>query len=345
MLQFLRLGPNEYRSWLTYEGEYLNETLRCHPRVKLKIWGRFREGYRPGQDARAIVERLYGSDVPDVIMIDSSHTGSDHPDDHLLFNGLKELRKRCILIFQSADPWRFQKQFQEFAETIRPHFWLVHSNHFTSKWNVFLKGESATAHMFPYCIGRRYQDLGLERKYDLGLIGRCQLPQGRGILKPWPFRIKGLKVFHEAELSIVRRRMKPEQYVDRFATTITNLNQCLASWNSLVTPKGSISPHTPFRYLEAPACGAISLTTELSEELTEYYFPESTMLNCNGSKEEAIRLILQMRQHPEEFLEKQQAAYKVVMGNHQAENRVAFLLDLISGKEDADVRDYYNFPL
>jgi hypothetical protein len=345
MIEFLSLGPNNYQTWLTYEEEYLNDALSLEPSVRLKTWGRERPDYVPNLTATEVVERLYAGGRPDVILIDASHRMSAHPDDVRLFEGLETLSKRCTLLFRTADPWRFLASFKELAAKVTPRIWFVHSARFTQYFNdSLLQGTGGRAYMFPYCFGRRYFNMGLERKFDVGLIGRCQL-NGRK-LSPWTLRLKGVSVLSEASLSHFRKMLGHDGYLQRYATHVLNLNRCLTAWNSPVSPKNFPDHlHTPFRYVEAPACGAISMTPMDIPELNDYYFPPETYLNCEGRLDRAIEHIKSLRQNPARFLELQQRAYRFVMANHQAVNRVRFILDLLNGKMDADARDYYEIPL
>ncbi len=340
MIEVLTLGPNDYRAWLTYEHEYLNDAFAVEPSVSLKTWGRYRPGYVAGLTASEIVERLYGSSRPDLIVIDISRYNSK-PDDRKLFDGLQVLSKKAVLIFRCNDPWRFMPVFRELSEKIAPDYWLVPIERFASIYNEHLRSNKGTAYMFPYCIGRRYFNMGLEREYDLGLIGRCEINDKP--LRPGNFRFK-LKAFHEAALSHVRRKLGEKNYLQRHSALILNLNRCLTSWNSPARIKGAEGYHIPFRYVEAPACGAVSIVPFDHPDLNKYYFPKDTYLNCEGSLQRAVELIKNLRQDTGTLLDIQARAYRHVMGNHVAGNRVKFMISLFNGavREGMDVRDYYS---
>lgn len=345
MIKILSIWPNFYQHWLTYEGEYINEALHLHPDVELKTWGRSRPGYVGGLDYPAIKERLYGSDHPDVILVDSSSYKSHHEHDRKIFEGMEDYRNKSLIIFTTADPWRFIEEFKYFHDKIQPHYWTCFSLRYTQIFKEILKGSSSSVHFVPLCLGRRYYNMGLEREHDLALIGRCQINLSEPV-KPRSFWFK-LKVYHEGSLSLVRKKMKPDQYMKRVPNLIMNLNQCFASWASPVKIKNDPGLSVPFRYLETPACGTILMTSQEFPEINDYYYPKGTYLCCDNNFESCVKQIKALRADSDRYLEMQKKAYKIVMGNHQGEHRVRFLLDLIDGRanEKTDIRDYYNINI
>ncbi|MBF0474077.1 MAG: glycosyltransferase family 1 protein, partial [Nitrospirae bacterium] len=184
----------------------------------------------------------------------------------------------------------------------------------------------------------------IDRKYDLGLIGRCH--NNDKDISAWKLKLH-LKVFEEGNLGIVRRSVGADNYLDRYSTLVLNLNQCLTSWNSPVCPKGMEkgSYSTPLRFIEAPSCGAVMVCPFDYPELNEYYYPKKAYINCDSDLSKAIKQIKELRKNTEAFLELQNIAYRYVMANHQTKNRVDFILDLINGNTDTDVRNYYKMPL
>ncbi len=353
MIRILNIGPNEYRHWLTYEGEYLTEAFMREPDVEVQAWGRFRERYEPGLRLPEVVERLFSGKWPDVILFDTSLIRSDVVEDRSFTADLKEAASKSFLVYRTSDPWRFRPYFSEWIEKFNAPVWLVHSERYTDLMNAELRGTGSQAYMFPYFLGRRYSDLGLERVFDLGMIGRCEItidgiPQ---TLKPKFIQKhagkRKLKVFSEPPLSVVRRKLSREKYLDRYSKLILNLNQCFSSWNSPVRPKGETFPHTPCRYIEAPACGAITVTPQQYDELNRYYFPRDAYVFCEGSMEKAVQEIARLREDDEAAHRLRTKAYKTAMSNHQAENRAKFILGLLNGRgrETMNCRDFYGVPL
>ncbi|MDA8792862.1 hypothetical protein N9N67_06420 [Bacteriovoracaceae bacterium] len=345
MIKVLTLSSNKYFDWLTYEMEYLNDAFQRDLGFDLKSYGAYRPDYDESLNAYQVIEKLYGISFPDVVLIDISILPEE--SSKLLFEIVKILKSKSILIFKTADPWRQLRWVEELEEKFSPDFYLVHSKRLTNEFNKKLIGKKATAHMFPYCFGRRYFDLGLERKYDIGLIGRCQL--NGELLSKRSFRkktSKDLSIFYESSLTKLRSKLGQKNYLQRYAQLILNLNLCKSSWNSPVAPKGYEGHfHTPFRYVEAPACGAISITPTHFEELNEYYYPPRSYFCCDNDSLKARDFLIQLKTEPDSIIEMKNLGYDISMGNHQAENRTDFIKDLIKGNESADVRDHYKVDI
>jgi hypothetical protein len=344
MKEILILGPNKYKEWLTYAIEYLYEAFIVEPSVNVKAWGRYREGYIPGLSLKEAIEHMYGTRQPDAIIMNIGILNSDDNDDKLIVKGLEELSKDIILIFRCDDPWRFLTKIVEIYERIQPHYILVVSSLFVDLFNEKLKGTKTKTYMVPCDAGRRYFNMAIDRKYDLGLIGRCH--NNDTDISSWKLKLH-LKVFEEGNLGVVRRSVGREHYLNRYSTLVLNLNHCLTSWNSPVVPKGMEKGNysTPLRFVEAPSCGAVMVCPFDYPELNEYYYPKKAYINCESNLNTAIKQIKYLRKNTEAFLELQNLAYRYVMANHQTKNRVDFYLDLINGNSDTDARNYYKMPL
>ena len=52
-----------------------------------------------------------------------------------------------------------------------------------------------------------------------------------------------------------------------------------------------------------------------------------------------------IKKNPEDFYNIQSSAYKFVMNNHQASNRVDFIVDLIKGRSNIQALDYYRLSI
>ena len=191
---------------------------------------------------------------------------------------------------------------------------------------MFDDGESKV-YFFPHAVGRRYLNKIGDRPYDLALIGRVQ-NNGRPVTAQ---DFKGLKL------------LQPRPYRHRteaFAQLIHNLNLCKTSWNAPLHEKS-----VTLRFVEAPAYGTISMVPHHFEELNRYYFPRDSYLVCDDEPKKAVEIIRSLTKDKDRYLAIQERAYKIVMSNHQMSNRVQYLIDIVSGKTDADVRDYYGVPI
>lgn len=339
-LNILHLSSNEYVSWLTYCSEYINEAFEHRLDVEFKVWGKYRPGFEAGLNGAQVVKKLYTGTLPDAIIVDSSMAQSADPEIRCLIDGLEQLREKTLLIWRTADPWRFVASHRAHAERIKPQIWLSHFDFFTEQLNEQLP-QGCRAYTFPFAIGRRYFNLRLDRKYDLGLIGRCE--HAGKPLNRWKFGLKN-RVLAVPPLSKFRQ-MKPRKYIDHVMDLVMNLNQCRFSWNSPVKPKATPQFLIGLRFVEAPACGAVSLVSFPTDELTRFYFPKDAFVDSEQSLERAKEILAESRSAPEKYRRIAARAYQVVMANHQMDNRVEFLLALIRGNAGANARDFYKIKL
>ena len=101
--------------------------------------------------------------------------------------------------------------------------------------------------------------------------------------------------------------------------------------------------YATLRFVEAPACGALTMTPYDFDDLNEYYFPKDAYLSCDDDVGKARGIIQSLDK--DAYLRLQERAYEIVMNNHQMRNRVTYLMDILNGKASADPRDYYGIPI
>ena len=296
------------------------------PDVELRTWGRFRPFYKPGLNAVQVVEHLYGSSYPDVVIVHS--TMSKHPEsqDRRLLERLEDLRSRCTIVWRTFDPWDVEFYKAQY-ERYQPQIWLTWYPEYAGLFQSMFDKAKTRVYLFPLAVGRRFLSKWDDRPYDLALVGRCT-NDGDSLSES---DFNGLKVL---------RTRRPRRRTDAFAQLIEDLNRCRVSWNSPLRGK-----FATLRFVEAPACGTISLTPNHFRDLNAYYFPKDAYLTCNGNLESAIEMIRSMRHDREEYFRLQEKAYRIVMNNHQMRNRVMYLMDILNGKVDADPRDYYGIAI
>jgi len=348
MIEILNLGPNEYKNWVSYQDEYIIQSFAGNSLVNHKVWGRFREGYIPGLNISQIIDHLYNGGVcPDLIIIPASIFIHKDYDDRKIFETLENISKRTVIAFTLSDPWRFNELIIKLTEKYTPKFWFFYFKDIVDQYNASVFSSTSTkAYVLPICVGRRYFNMGMERDIDIGLIGRCEI-DGSPLTARQIKRVKrSLAILDEPTLSKLRNKLNKKKYANQWPELILNLNRCLTSWNGAVTPKGKQGVYvTPTRFVEAAACGAISIVPFDFKELNEYYFPKDSYITVNNSIQKTCDNIAELRSDSKLYHRISNRAYKLVMGNHQAENRVMFILDLLQGKESADARDYYKFSL
>tara|TARA_B100001971_G_scaffold209087_1_gene232024 strand:+ start:512 stop:1489 length:978 start_codon:yes stop_codon:yes gene_type:complete len=325
-MRILHLSTNPYNYWSTYEGEYLNEALMECPGIELRAWGRFRPFFVPNLNAVEIVEHLYGNDFPDVVIVHSTLSRHEDLSDQKMMVGLEILRQRCILVWRTFDPWKLD-YYREQYERYRPHIWLVWYPGYVKHFESMFDEKETKVYLFPHAVGRRYLNKMSPRPYDLLLLGRCQ-NDGKSVSKR---DFRGLKVFQPRRF---RRRTAA------FAEYIRQLNLCKATWSSPYQGK-----YATLRFVEAPACGTLSVVPHHFDDLNEYYFPQDAYLVCEGNLSKAVEVLRSLDRDKDTFFRLQERAYKIVMNNHRMRNRVMYLIDILNGKYDADPRDYYGIPI
>ena len=340
-MNIISLSPNKYAKWLTYEDEYLIDSLNTTKDVSHMAWGDGREGFSYDLLFEDLVKIFYKGSIDAVL---TSFPNFFDIKSHDLYESLKRYRvgKEIKIITKIPDPWRFMNKLEYFDKEYSPDFYLVPSSYYVNLINKKLGQDKA--YMFPYFLGRRYENFGLKRKFDIALIGRCQNGNSKKLINPWQFRLSGLKVFHEKQLSKIRARVKEDQYLSRLHTTPLNLNNSLTSWNSPVYISGD-QKHVPLRYIESAGCGTISISSESFMDLNDYYFSSDSYFDAKQNIKEAINFIKFIRKDSEHFIDLQSIAYKKVMSNHLAENRKLFILDLLNGNLSTDVRDFYSMAI
>lgn len=318
MIKVLHLCLGLYNFWTTYEGEYINESLLGRQDIDLKVWGRDRIGYVPNLTATDIVSHLYGDEHPDIIIVHSSMEKHDHPEDQKCFNGLQDLRQKSIIFWRTFDCFGKKADFYiNQIKRYKPQKVLVwYPDH--AEYLQQCLGGISEVHFFPHSVGRRYYNKMCERSFDLALIGRCDL-NGRRLSE------KNFSVKTYVPPKRDTRALKG-------ANLINDLNMCKFSWNSPVGGK-----YCSLRFVEAPACGTISLIPSHFDQL-DLYFPRDNYVICNSSTKSANKVISRMS--AEEYTDIQQKAYKTVINNHSTDRRIDLLLDLAVGKK-VKYNDYY----
>lgn len=306
-----------YNFWTTYEGEYINESLMARPDIDLKVWGRDRIGYMRGLSSVDVIRHLYGDDYPDVVIVHSSMEKHKDPEDLSIFKGMETLSKHCVVVWRTFDC--FPNKIDFYANQIRKYKPSLVLVWYPDQVKQLHKSTGAKVRFFPHAVGRRYFNKNCIRPYDIGLIGRCE-HNGAPLTTA---NFGKLKVFVPP-----KRKTRP----DKGNNLVNDLNLCRFSWNSPV-----INKHTSLRFVEAPACGAISMIPGHFKEL-DSYFPTGTYVTC-GSIKSAIRTIRRMP--VQKYLRIQQAAYQHVISYHTMDSRIAYLLDLIRGEEVSPF-DYKN---
>lgn len=345
-LNILNISNNSYKEWLTFEGEYINEAFEMRSDISLLKWGLYRDDINQSKKYSNSLDDsilcFYGHSNVDAVIVGindifTMNVGADKS----LLSWLKENKKKFKLLIRVNDPWRFSEKIKIVVNELSPAHIFLPSIH--SKKIISEKFEHTYTrfHILPYCIGRRFFNMGIDREYDLAMIGRCQIDNKN--ISPYNF-LFGYKVFSESSLSKIRNNTNQKHYFSRIMNTVINLNKSKAAFNSPVIVKGSKDIyHTPFRYLEAAACGAVSLSTFSFYELNELYFPKNTYIDCNNSLKTMKLRLNEIKKCPEEFTETRLLAFKYVMLNHQASNRVEFMVDLIKGVNNIIAMDYYKF--
>ncbi len=310
-MKILHLCLGLYNFWTTYEGEYLNESLMARPDTNLKMWGRDRLYYKDGMNAIDVVKHLYGDDCPDVIIVHSTMQKHKDVGDQRLLEGIESLRQNSVIVWRIFDCFKKRLPFyRDQLNQYKPHFSLVWYPDQVENLQKAV-GRSSKVCFFPHSVGRRYFSKNCNRRYDIALIGRCGIT---------PKELPKLKVYTPPS-----RSTRPE----KGNNLVHDLNLCRFSWNSPMA--GS---YATLRFVEAPACGAISAVPFHFKQL-DNYFPRDCYLVCDKNPSRQIRSM-----SPDEYLTMQERAYKVAINNHTMDRRVEYLMDLIQGK-DVVAQDYY----
>ena len=153
-------------------------------------------------------------------------------------------------------------------------------------------------------------------------------------------KFSNYSIFHEETLSKLRKRIFKKKLVNRVFDIVINLNRSVYTYNSYPKIKGlSQIYHTPFRFVESSACGAISIAPFITNELKNFYYPENLIINCNNSYTK-IKNILN-----EPYNDKiQKVREKIIIHtekNHKAKNRIKFILALSNEKLGVVAKDFY----
>lgn len=315
MLKIVHLCLSLYDYWTTYEGEYLNESLMALPDVDFKAYGTGREIRNEDCSLSEVIAHLFGGSFPDVVIVHSSMEKVSPG----FFHGLEELHKKCFVVWRTFDC--FDKNIDFYVDQLsryRPQLVLNWYEEQTQELKTKAPKGTKIAH-FPHSVGRRYINKMMQRKFDMALIGRCE-NNGKSLDKSM---FNGIGIYVPP-----KRETRPL----KGGSLINDLNLCKFSWNSPV--KGRMAS---LRFFEAPACGTLSMIPHKFNELDQY-FPSDCYCICDSSTKKCSKIIQNMSN--EEFLTKQQKAYKIAINNHSMDKRVNFLIDLINGK-DAKFDDYY----
>jgi len=289
----------------------------ARPDVDLRVWGRDRPGYIRGLSAVDVIRHLYGDGYPDVVIVHSSMEKHKDAEDVAIFKGMETISKHCTVVWRTFDC--FPNKIGFYTNQIRKYKPSLVLVWYPGQVKELYKATGARVHFFPHAVGRRYYNKNCNRPYDIGLIGRCEH-------KGSPLTTAN---FGKLKAFVPPRR---KTRLEKGNNLINNLNLCRFSWNSPVLNK-----HTSLRFVEAPACGTISLIPGHFKEL-DAYFPPDTYVICNSMKG-AIRTIKRMP--VQKYLRIQQQAYQHVMTYHTMDSRISYLMDLIRGREGSPF-DYKN---
>jgi hypothetical protein len=347
-MNILNIANNLYKDWLSYEGEYINEAFDLRDDVHLLKWGEYRDGINQSLKYSDSLDHCmsihFKGSFADVVVVSINDIFTMKVDGStLLLDWIKKNRSSFMLLIRVNDPWRFSNQIKIAVLDLLADHIFIPSSYYKERFEGAYCYNKTKFHLLPYCIGRRYLNFGIDREYDIAMIGRCQVNQKT--VNPYAFRFK-YKVFYEKQLSYVRKRLNKKDYFSRINNTVINLNKSKASLNSpVVVEDGQSIYHTPFRYLESAACGAISISSQSFPELNKLYFPKFTYIDCNNSIIEIKKNLDAIKKHPEDFYDLQLSAYKFVMQNHQGYNRVEFIIDLIKGRKNINALDYYKIGM
>lgn len=318
-MNILHLCLGLYNFWTTYEGEYINESIMRRKDCFLKIWGRNRPGYKKGLKYQDIVSRLYGANnYPDVVIVHSSMQKHDDKYDKIIFEGLETARENSMVIWRTFDAFGNKRKFYvDQIKRYKPQIVLSWYKRHVEEIQHRIKNVS-TVKWFPHSVGRRYFNKNENRKFDIGLIGRCELKDNRLEKKHFP----KIKVFIPP-----KRNSRPE----KGNNLVNDLNLCRFSWNS------PANGETGLRFIEAPACGTISMVPAHFRNLDDLFSRECYVV-CDNNLKKAQKIMSNMSS--DEFICIQQRAYKEVMNRHTMDLRIEYLMDLINGK-NRDPKDYY----
>lgn len=316
-------SSNEYALGRTYELEYLREGFEGISNVACHSVGekRFTPEIFPqkGIDATILL-----TDIGQLL----ENTGI-----RAHFNKPAPNQIRAVKV---SDPWRFSVPLQQLHHENCFDYLLVPSLKYASQFQRDYPNKKVLC--FPFSIGSRYIHMDLQRSYDLGLIGRCQI--GKDNLHPRDF--KSLKILHEASLTSLRKSwFKRKSLIEKNFRLILNLNSVKMTWSSPVNPKNSDFEFTPLRYIEAAACGAVNISSNHFAELNELYLPKHLYINAEKSLEKAQSLIREYKENPQMLDQMKKKALLHVAQNHRAELRCRYLLRAFEMQGQLDIRETY----
>ena len=134
-LNIVTLSANEYKTWLTYEFEYLNDAFSIDNRFRNLKLGRFRpKNFNNLTDIES-VENFFNGQSPDALLIDISFMGEKDSEDNFLKDILAHYKDKSFIILKTADPWRQIDWVEELQLNYNPNAYLIHSKKYTEMFN------------------------------------------------------------------------------------------------------------------------------------------------------------------------------------------------------------------
>ena len=192
-MNILNISNNLYKDWLSYEGEYINEEFESRNDIYLLKWGQYRDGINQSLRYMDSLDSCIGShfkgSFPDVVIVSINDIFTMKVGHNiLLLDWIKSNRKRFMLLIRINDPWRFHDKvktvvFDLFADCV-----FIPSLHYKKIFEDAYLGVKTRFYVLPYCVGRRYLNFGIDREYDIAMIGRCQI--NSKIVNPYRFKIR-----------------------------------------------------------------------------------------------------------------------------------------------------------
>lgn len=325
-------STNLYENWYTYNFEYLIECLNTsHNKNKLFFLGKDRT-----KNLNINLKDInfdFLSNKVDIFIINFSDIFNDKTMNFSI-KILKKIEKKSKIIMIVSDPWRFEDKIKKYLKNLNETIWLIHSNHYTELLKK--KFPKKIIKMLPYFVGEKYKDMMLKRIYEISFIGRCEIKNKNLKIN----KFSNYSIFHEETLSKLRKRIIKKKLVNRVFDIVINLNRSVFTYNSYPKIKGlSQIYHTPFRFVESSACGAISIAPFITNELKNFYYPENLIINCNNSYTK-IKNILNETDNDKI----QKIREKITIHtekNHKAKNRIKFILALSNEKLGVVAKDFY----
>lgn len=327
-------SSNLYENWYTYNFEYLVEHINnLYDKNELFFFGKDRFSKNDNNINNIGLNYLLNN--LDIIIINFSDIFHDK-NINFSIEILKKLEKKTKIVMIVSDPWRFREQIEQYLKELDEVIWLVHSDYFTNLLKN--KYKKKIIKMFPYFVGEKYKDMMLKRIYEISFIGRCEIKDKKLNIS----KFKNNKIFHEETLSKLRKRLIEKRTVNKIFDIVINLNRSVFAYNSFPKIKGLNEVyHTPFRFVESSACGAISISPFYTDELIKYYYPKNLILNCNNSYTGIKDILDKKNLNNDKIFDLKEKIKITTKKNHMAKNRFNFILSLCDEQLKNEAEIFY----